>query len=185
MTMLLHLMGPTCAGKSSLIRRLCEIEPERVGAVEVGKMLREKYGEDYFRGQAAPEHTQDEAWSMYVNGVKAQVNYGKSLILIDGQPRDQKQAVDAIGRWSRPMYSSFVMVHADHDTRERRAKTSRVGSSRKLAMKRMMNDYRNCYTVMVQLLALDVPIRILDTSRQSTEAIAEQILAEYLGATKA
>lgn len=180
MSVILHLMGPTCAGKSTLIRRLLQIAPEKVGAVEVGRMLREKYGESYFRGQAAPEHTQAEAWRMYVTGVQDTIEAGKQIVLVDGQPRDHRQAVDAVGMWKHPHHSSFLLIHASHEERERRARADRSGDSLDLALARLDNDYRNCYTVVTELLKRDVVVRVFDTSDSlDASTLAELVLAEY------
>jgi predicted kinase len=181
MSNVVHLMGPTCAGKSTLIQRLLTIAPDRVHAVEVGKMLRAKYGEDYFKGQAAPQHTQKEAWEMYVLGVREGINAGKALILVDGQPRDISQAKDIIGLWRNPHRQSFVLIHASHEERERRARGTRApGPNLDLALARLNNDYKNCYVVMAELLKADEVIRVIDTSEMvDANALAEQMLAEY------
>lgn len=178
----LHLMGPTCAGKSTIIRRLVEIEPKRVAAVEVGRMLRAKYGEAYFKGQAAPAHTQNEAWQMYVDGSKKAIAAGARLILVDGQPRDTGQARQMDGLWKHPSRAAFVLIHAEHDERERRARSARKpGPDLDLAIARLTNDYRNCYTVMAELLRRNEVIRVFDTTKmESADALCEQIIAEYM-----
>lgn len=180
MSVILHLMGPTCAGKSTLISRLTTIAPDLVGAVEVGKMLRAKYGEDYFKGQAAPEHTQAEAWSMYLDGVKELAARKKRVILVDGQPRDITQARQIVGLWRSPHRAEFVLIHADHEVRAARARAGRSGASLTLAVQRLDNDYRNCYVVMTELLMRNEVIRVFDTSNlTNVNALAEHILAEY------
>ncbi|MCC6425627.1 MAG: hypothetical protein IT435_02280 [Phycisphaerales bacterium] len=179
-SVVLHLMGPTCAGKSTLIQRLTQIAPKTVHAVEVGRMLREKYGEPHFAGQAAPTHTQGEAWRMYTEGTKEGIAKGRQIILVDGQPRDAQQARDAIGAWRFPHRSEFLLIHADHDTREFRARKGRKGDSLELALQRMNNDYRNCYVVMTELCKQSIPIRVFDTSLElRVDGLAERILAEY------
>lgn len=181
MSVILHLMGPTCAGKSTLIARLCQIDPEQVGSVEVGKVLRAKYGEAHFRGQASPTHTQAEAWDIYERGVLGHIHAGKGLILVDGQPRDLGQARKIVGLWKAPHRSAFALIHADHETREQRARADRKGDSLELAVARLNNDYRNCYTVMTELLYRNEVIRVIDSTEMSTEAMAEMVLTEYLG----
>lgn len=180
MSTIIHLMGPTCAGKSTLIHRLLSIAPKYVHAVEVGKMLRAKYGEAFFKGQAAPQHTQGEAWQMYVEGVKEGIALKRRVILVDGQPRDIQQARDICGLWKAPHRSEFVLIHADHEVREARAAAGRKGDSLELAKARLVNDYRNCYVVMTELLKRNEVIRVFDTSELSrVDGLAEQILAEY------
>lgn len=180
MAVVAHLMGPTCAGKSTLINRLLTIAPDLVGAVEVGKMLRAKYGEAYFKGQAAPEHTQAEAWSMYQSGVQDMIARNKRLILVDGQPRDISQARQIIGLWRNPHRAEFLLIHADHEVREQRARATRQGDNLELAVARLNNDYRNCYVVMTELLKRNEVIRVFDTSELTkVDGLAEHILAEY------
>lgn len=180
MSVIAHLMGPTCAGKSTLINRLLLIAPELVGAVEVGKMLRAKYGEAYFKGQAAPTHTQGEAWQMYQDGVQAMIAAKKRLILVDGQPRDIQQARDIVGLWHAPHRAEFLLIHADHEVREARARATRKGDNLELAVARLSNDYRNCYVVMTELLKRNEVIRVFDTSDLTkVDALAEHVLAEY------
>lgn len=183
MARIVHLMGMTGAGKSTLIRRLCQFEPEKVGAIEVGRMLRAKYGEAYFNGQAAPKHTQGEAWDMYVAGVNALVAQKKQLILVDGQPRDIQQARDVEGLWKYPHRTDFVLLHADHETRldrvKERAKTADNPTDHlALALQRMHNDYVNFYVVTAELLRQGQCIRVIDTNL-SPDALAERVLAEY------
>lgn len=178
---IVHLMGPTCAGKSTLISRMVEIAPEKVHAVEVGKMLRAKYGEKHFAGQAAPAHTQGEAWQMYVNGVKEGISKKKTVILVDGQPRDSMQAKDILGLWKAPHRAAFVMVTADHVERERRARVARApGANLDLAIARLENDYKNCYTVLSVLGLNNEVIRWIDTTGMiDAKALAEQMLQDY------
>lgn len=188
MSNIVHLLGPTCAGKSTLINRLLAIAPDVVGAVEVGKMLRAKYLDpnsphyqpDYFKGQAAPTHTQAEAWSMYQEGVRRCADEGKKIILVDGQPRDTQQARDIIPLWHAPHRSVYLLIHAAEDVRAERAVRTRSGDSLELAKKRLKNDYENCYNVMVELARAGEVYRLLDSSELgSMDALAELVLAEY------
>lgn len=180
MSTILHLMGPSCAGKSTLINRLLSIAPDRVCAVEVGKMLRTKYGEAYFKGQAAPANTQAEAWEMYLEGVQAGIAQKMPIILVDGQPRDVQQARDIIGRWRTPHRASFLLLHAEHEERERRCRADNGDRDLNARLQRLTNDYRNCYVVMAHLLMANEVIRVIDTTKMvDADALAEQVLAEY------
>ena len=188
MSNILHLMGPTCAGKSTLISRMLVIAPELVGAVEVGKMMRAKYLDpksphyqpDFFKGQAAPTHTQAEAWQMYVDGVKAQIAAKKRIILVDGQPRDIQQARDVVGLWKSPHRASYLMIHADQEIRHERAAATRKDDALALALQRMEGDYKNCYVVLAELGLRDEVVRWFNTSQDSNcNGLAEHLLAEY------
>lgn len=97
---LVFLMGATCAGKSTLIETVRPLP--NFGVVEVGKALRKKYGEDYFKGQAAPEHTEREAWTIMLDGIHD--NLHKDFVLIDGQPRSVKQAYASMQLPHQKMY---------------------------------------------------------------------------------
>jgi len=175
MATIIHLMGPTCAGKSTIIKAMMAHDSERCGAVEVGKMLRAKYGEDHFKGQAAPEHTQDEAWQMYQDGVRRQIDEGKLLVLVDGQPRELKQATGILELWKDHMVL-FILVHARHEVREARARAERDGSNLDLTVQRLNNDYKNCYIVMAELLKAGRRIGVVDTSDMTNvDAAVEQI----------
>jgi adenylate kinase family enzyme len=185
---IVHLLGPTCAGKSTLINRLLAIAGDIVGAVEVGKMLRAKYLDpksphyqpDFFKGQAAPQHTQAEAWQMYQDGVKRLAAEGKKIILVDGQPRDIQQARDIIGLWHAPHRSIYLLVHASEGVRAERAVASRTGDSLELAKARLKNDYENCYNVMVELTKANEVFRVLDSTELGTmDGLAELVLADY------
>lgn len=180
MSHIVHLMGPSCAGKSTLINELLRIAPGDVAAVEVGKMLRAKHGEAAFAGQAAPAWSQAEAWNLYLEGVNAGIAQRKKIIVVDGQPRDKQQATDIVGRWRRPHLSSFLMLHAEHEERERRCRADNGNRDLEKRLQRLTNDYRNCYTVLAHLLMADQVIRVIDTtSMGDCSALAEMILAEY------
>lgn len=181
MATIVHLMGPSCAGKTSLIRRCVNIGDGRVGAVEVGRLLREKHGEKAFKGQAAPSWTQDEAWQLYVEGVAECVKRKDRIIIVDGQPRDKDQAINIIGRWRHPHRSEFVLLHADHEAREARCRADTTsGRSLEDRLARLSNDYRNCYTVLAHLLLRDQSIRVFDSTEHTINCLAEQIVAEYM-----
>lgn len=168
MKTVLHLMGPTCAGKSTILKACVEQRPDVFGVVEVGKMLRAKYGEAYFKGQAAPEHTQDEAWQLYLGGVRDQINQGKRIVLVDGQPRDVRQARAVLQRpHGQDVRCDFLMVHASEEVRERRARETRTGDSLELALQRMRNDYRNCYVAWIELLRRGVTPTLIDTGDEA------------------
>lgn len=180
MSTILHLMGPSCAGKSTLINELLRIAPEDVAAVEVGKMLRAKHGEAAFAGQAAPSWSQAEAWNLYLEGVSAGIAQKRKIILVDGQPRDKQQAVDIVGRWRSPHRSCFLMLWAEHAERERRCRADNGDRDLEKRLQRLTNDYRNCCTVLAQLGLCNEVVRWIDTtSMADCSGLAELVLAEY------
>lgn len=176
-TTVLHVMGPTCSGKSTILRKMAEKFPDDVGLVEVGKMMRAKYLDpasphftpDKFKGQAAPRETQEEAWSMYLDGVRS--NIDKRFVLVDGQPRDVPQArgvVEAFlpGGDLEDNRAAFLQVTADHDVRVNRARADRGDDAEawRLAEARLIDDYRSGYLVLVELARHGITPTVFDTS---------------------
>jgi hypothetical protein len=94
-TQLVACIGATNAGKSSFIAQVKALQEEQptcsFTTIEVGKMLRAKYGEAYFKGQAAPDHTEAEAWQLCEDAVRQAVKEEKRYVFIDGQPRRLSQ----------------------------------------------------------------------------------------------
>jgi hypothetical protein len=181
MASIVHMMGPTCAGKSTIIDRL-QLLSEDVFTVQIGRLLRMKYGEDYFKGQAAPEHTRAEALELYFDTINEGLSYGKKIILIDGQPRDLGQAKTMMSSWEDHK-NAFVLIHADHDIREKRARSGRKpGPDLDLAVARLVNDYANTYTVLVELIAHDYPIDVINTGLQDfdLDTCCKSFLYRYL-----
>ena len=175
-------MGPTCAGKSTMINYMMSLSPT-VGAVQIGKMMRAKYGEAHFKGQAAPSHTQTEALEMYFTKTQQLINEGKELILIDGQPRDLEQSKIMSESW-KTYNSKFLLITADHDVRENRARKDREpGPNLDLAIARLTNDYKSCYIVIVELIKRGVPITVVDTSDPdyNNESFCRNLLVLYKG----
>lgn len=181
MSTILHLMGPTCAGKSTVIEALVNAAPEIVFPVQIGKILRAKYGEAYFQGQAAPEKTRQEAIDIYRQSVKEAIESGHELIVVDGQPRDVGQADEMMNSW-KSHRNVFMLLTADHDVREQRAREGRKpGPDLDLAVARLTNDYKNNYLVMSHLLANGKTIKVFDTGHEDFDVLCfvEYLLNEY------
>lgn len=177
---ILYVMGATNAGKSSLLAAMAEVHRARVALVEVGKAMRAKYLDpasphyqpDYFRGQAAPEHTQAEAWSMHLAGIASGVAAGAELILVDGQPRDVPQ-VQLVCSDICPRYDvRFLMVHCDHAVREARLRerfphaggTEAHTQGFRLGSQRMVHDYQSLYLTTTEMMRRGLRWEVLDTS---------------------
>lgn len=144
---LIFVMGATNVGKTTFMD-LCR-DYDVFGLVEVGKMFRAKYPPDYFKGQAAPAHTQTEAWSMFLEGVKNAAEQGKQVAVIDGQPRNVEQT-----EWAFKMPNPKVFLHlwAPPDIREERARKRDAADAAKLdlSLKRLIDDPRvlfDCLTM--------------------------------------
>lgn len=182
MATILHIMGPTCAGKSTIIDQL-QLLSDKVYTVQIGRMLRLKYGEAYFKGHGSPEHTREEALKMYFELIEEGISHDKKLILVDGQPRDVGQAKEMTKHWVGHHDAAYLLVTASHEERERRAKAGRKpGPDLDLAISRLTNDYQSVYSVLVELIAQGVDIKIADTSApgHNTVEFCTKLLDEYI-----
>lgn len=149
---LVYMMGPTNVGKSTALNAIFEAGKGDVGLVEVGKMLRAKYGEDYFKGQAAPAHTAVEAWNLMLEGVEKHAQDPKvKFVLIDGQPRDFDQCAKSLALNYDRVY---VNLYASVEVREARANIRDANNPSKLALSlaRMRGDIPMLYEIMSILL---------------------------------
>lgn len=175
---ILHLMGATCSGKSTLIDEL--VKHQGVGAVQIGKILRKKYGEAYFKGQGAPAHTANEAIQIYMEEIENHVDAGKKLIIVDGQPRDVNQAKIMLNAWPEHKVV-FYSLFAEHEVREERAKATRVGDDLDLTVQRLNNDYKPCYMVAMTLLEHGQKITAIDTGAKdfSIKETVQSIMEVY------
>lgn len=167
MSLIAFIMGPTCAGKSSFIDYATKNFPDIFGAVEVGKILREKYSPEYFKGQNNPRHTADEAWGLCESLVEAHINDGTPVILVDGQPRDIPQVDLVMKSWGNT-HREFIIVDAPLHERERRARTSRIGPDLEtLAIPRLTRDMQSYYSVLVRMMEYDVRPLVVDTHSET------------------
>lgn len=181
MTAILHFMGPTCAGKSTIIDALVQYAPEIVYPLQIGKALRAKYGEAYFQGQAAPEKTREEAIQMYRECIAEAKEQGYEIIVVDGQPRDVSQALEMAASHKNDR-NEFWLIHASHEIREERARLGRApGPDLDLAVARLTNDYKNNYLVLAELLQKGIDINVVDTGDDFFYAndFAQLLLEKY------
>jgi hypothetical protein len=134
--LLAFIMGPTNAGKSTLIQATKDYYPQ-FGTVEVGKLMRAKYPPEFFQGQAAPKHTAVEAWQMMLDGI---ADAGaKKAVLIDGQPRDIEQCERSI---LLPYPKLYIVLTASAEVREFRARARDSADPKRLelALARLHGD---------------------------------------------
>ena len=155
--------------------------------VEVGKLLRDKYlnpespfyDPDFFKGQAAPEHTQAEAWQLMVAGIEE----GKAkhhTIFIDGQPRDIQQCNDIHDQYACANYLvQFAHVYAPSHIRTQRAESRDSGDPAKLELsrRRMQGDLIKLYEVITRLINHgSTVLTICNDGEKTMAAIAHQVL---------
>lgn len=162
--LLVCLMGPACAGKTTTITTVLEAAPGKVRAVEVGKRLRAKYGASHFKGQGNPKHTADEAWQLCVDGVREAEAAGAMVCLVDGQPRDIPQVDLMSGDAFAAHTVAYVLLTCDAEESRRRAALTRSGDSLELAMARIKNDREMYFDVLARLLQRGKRIRVIDTT---------------------
>jgi hypothetical protein len=180
-TSLIFLLGATNAGKSTFLRHFLDTHPE-ARSVEVGKTLRAKYLDpasphyqpDYFKGSAAPEHTESEAWLLMVRGITDGIAAQASHLVIDGQPRTMRQAWRAateLGSIPRV----FLHLWAPPAVRRARAEARDRDNpdALRLALQRMDSDPPVLYDVIGLLDALDQSVGHMDTTLPPNDHLDE------------
>lgn len=180
MANIIHLMGTTCAGKTTVIDKMVALSPS-VRAIQIGKLLRAKYGEGYFNGQSNPAHTASEAYEIYIESVQKAIDDGMEMILIDGQPRDLQQAKDMTKLWKGHNVQYFLL-NAEHHIREERARTGRTpGPSLDLAVARLTNDYKDNFVVLAYLLERGYKVSVIDTGSEgfNSDYMAQNMVAMH------
>ncbi len=167
--MIVYLMGCTCAGKGTFIDFVQAQQAKHIGFVQVGKMFRAKYPPEYFKGQAAPAHTQKEATDMCLQGIKDNIDAGKEIVIVDGQPRSDDQVL-ITQVWKKTLGPKFQcryeMLDCSLDERKRRLEgrfTGTDSASFDLGAKRLENDMKTYYTVLMTLLRNRVMFSVRDT----------------------
>ena len=179
---ILHLLGCNSVGKTTIMRAFCNFEFENVAAVSVGQLLRAKYPPEYFQGQMAPEHTEQEALQLYCDFVTNSIANGKKLIVIDGQPRSISQ-IDGVHNFpGNKITHKYVLIHADYKLREARVvkRDEQNQSALDLAQKRLMNDFRSTYEIMIELAKRGIHLDIYDSSNKTIDQMRDDFFNEYL-----
>lgn len=179
-TLIVPVMGPTCAGKSTFLDLFRRKNDPRIGLVEVGKALRLKYGADYFKGQAAPAHTQEEATSMCQSLIDQYLREQRYLILVDGQPRHMDQVALFSEHYNQHPRAAvwYVWLHASREVRTQRAQASRTGASLDLALSRLDGDIVSMYDVLMHILTLPNKMISLVNTESSPEETPFRSLKE-------
>ena len=137
---------------------------ERAGFVEVGKAFRAKYPPEYFKGQASPQHTRQEAVQLYLDLAAAELGKPQvEAVFVDGQPRSADQVEVCLNNFSH-CSKFFLHLDAPPDVRRDRIKF-RFPSAKfsqdsrrwddlaaQLAWERIDNDRLAYYDTLVALL---------------------------------
>lgn len=165
-----YVMGTTCAGKDHLVDHLEATYPD-VGSVRVGKIMRERYPPDYFKGMGAPAHTEAEALQIFEEELAK--NKDKDNVFIIGQPRRLSQVKLTIGKYP----GHVIWLWAPDEVIEERinVRFPNDPASRQLALDRIKNDKLQLYEVLFALITDNYTITAFDTSVWTVEKLAEEI----------
>jgi hypothetical protein len=166
------IMGPTNVGKSTFMD-YAKAQPG-CATVEVGRMLRAKYPPEFFAGQAAPKHTQAEAWQMMLDGIAAAEAQGAARVFVDGQPRDMQQAERCV----RFDNSCFRLLWVPGTLREARAKNRDADDPAKLelSLHRLQTDLLTGYDV-VMYVASVADFQVIDCTALPLEQVFSRVVA--------
>jgi hypothetical protein len=185
MSLIVPVIGPTCAGKSSLLEAARKYNDgchaPVFGLVEVGKALRAKHPPEFFRGQAAPKHTREEAWTLCDDRVREHIQNKIPIILIDGQPRDVDQLQRMIDEpWpGHPLY--YIHLYASRYTRRARAWKARTDSleNLELALARIDGDAALYYDLLTIMAYTNIALTVYATDHPdfSFTAVLNHLIA--------
>ena len=177
---LVFFIGPTNAGKTSILDAIRERDNPVVAFVEVGKLLRAKYldpnsayyNPDFFKGKAAPEHTEAEAYRLMVDGITASEVSGKRAVFIDGQPRSLGQLSSIMADYI-DYPCQVIHVFCPRGERERRARLRDTDSAKlALSLARMDGDVLDVYEIDHLLKRHGVESQVVDTGVASFDVSA-------------
>ena len=175
----LHLMGPTGSGKTSVGRRMAELAPTFVAHLSVGQVLRQKYPPEFFAGQDAPVHTEVEALAIYHDFLRDN-RHKYDLLVIDGQPRRPSQ-VRIIAEKPFNMRQIYLMMVTDEEIREKRLLQRDSGNPEALdlALRRLQGDYKSMYLCMVEMARCGLELQFMECGESSIEELANRILDQF------
>ena len=168
------VIGVTCSGKTTLMNVASQTSSNfanNFGQIRIGEVLRAKHPPEYFKGQGAPEHSEEEALQIYSNGLQRTTLF--PIVLVDGQPRKLSQ-VDTIVQGAlnanrRPM----ALVLCTPEKEIRRRASARSGNDPKellLALNRIEHDAYSLYNVLTYLHVHEpsLAIKYVDSTDRST-----------------
>lgn len=163
MQRLYYCLGTTCAGKTWLMERAQQRYPEIFGLVEVGKIFRQRYSPDYFKGSAAPEHTEREAVAIFQEEMAKQAS--KPVVLVSGQPRRVSQIKPTIQTYP----GTALLIYAEEEELRRRAGERGSQADIELSMARINNDRIQLYDVLFHLIEGEYNLETLRSTPESVD----------------
>lgn len=165
---LVFVVGVTNSGKTTLMQ--AAKDNPYAAAVEVGKIMRAKYSPDYFKGQGAPAHTENEACQIMIDGIEERKKAGYKAIFVDGQPRTLKQYEFLKQAYIDRYRCMFLHLYAPPDILRARAQARDPEGSPalELSLARLNDDPPKVYGL-VSLIHSQYPrlMRTVDTSAGS------------------
>jgi len=177
-----YVLGSTCTGKDYFIELACKMFPEIFGAIQVGKIFRQRYPADHFKGQGAPDHTEKEALEIFAE--EFHKNKDKQYILVSSQPRRPSQ-VQPVFEYAinNQCDNVCIFMHTPHEIVMKRLKKRFINDppGYELAIARVVNDKIQFYDTIFEILQFEdaygrIPIRTLDTSTQNLEGVIKQLV---------
>ncbi len=157
-----YMMGITCTGKDYFIELAMERCPEIFGAVQVGKEFRRRYPPGYFKGSAAPTHTEQEAIDIFKEHHAKAVESGAKIILVSGQPRRVSQVKACMDYAAGDIIWMMTPMHVIESRLSTRFANDR--DSYELSLQRLVNDKLQLYDTIFEALNSGVKFKTLDTS---------------------
>lgn len=190
MTDIFFMMGPTNSGKTTLADQVIQKYPGSTG-VFVGRKLRAKYGESFFKGQAAPKHTEQEALDLMDEGIEEGLQNNSPIIMVDGQPRSDDQVTYVIENYfqnpTMGIRSSvwFLLLHCDDHTRMERLNSRDVTpEKRELALARFQGDMPQIYKAVYSIVLYGLAERILTLASIHDSVRNFDYLYDYVNQTR-
>lgn len=177
-TIVVFVVGPTCAGKSTFLGLAKEALGDRAHLIEIGKAMRAKYPPQHFQGDGAPAHTQAEAMQMLQDGLAVGLADEKvGIVFVDGQPRcaDQLAFAAAGGEGWMPV---FLHLTAEHGVLFKRgiARSGEDVDAMDLVRSRIVKDRLALYDLLPGMFASGAPFLSVDTANGIDLDFAKQIL---------
>lgn len=188
LTIVVFLIGPTCAGKSTFADGAKAMFPGHVATIRIGKAMRAKYPPEHFLGLGAPAHTQAEAQAIFNEEFKGWMEAERrpDMIVVDGIPRTVEQ-VNAISKAGKGWLPVFVHMMAPAHVLQARAE-ERHGDSPALdlALARIDSDRIAIHDIWPALATSDMPMVCVDTTDgvrvkeilKAASTAAEQFIAD-------
>lgn len=184
MTQVIFVLGATCAGKSTFLEAASKAFHTTLGLVEIGKEMRRLFPPEYFKGSAAPTHTEGLALELFQNGIGRHRALGKKVILVDGQPRNPSQVTTIVGWTSRLPDCEFRFLHLFAPIEERKRRAAKRfkddPASLALAEARIVGDLPALYEVL-SMLHDKYPDRVCTCDTSSSEYRPNEAMSIFGG----